>query len=58
MTEKYHINDTLNVFIKIKVLKINKDSTFGIVNINKTGMIQYLSMEFLKLLNKNTTANT
>jgi hypothetical protein len=48
VTDKYHINDSMNVFIKVKILKMNKDSISGILNANKVGVIEDLSMEFLR----------
>jgi len=38
----------VNVFIKGKIQKMNKDSVSGIVNIKKLGEIDDFSIEFLK----------
>ena len=48
ITEKYNINDTANVFIKVKILKMNKNNLNGIVDNKKPGDIEDFSMEYLK----------
>jgi hypothetical protein len=48
VTEKYNINDTANVFIKVKILKMNKNRLSGTVEEKKPGDIEDFSMEFLK----------
>ena len=48
ITDKYFINDTANVFIKVKIQKMNKDSIKGLINITKTGVIENFEMKSLK----------
>lgn len=48
ITDKYSINDTANVFIKVKILKMNKDSIKGLINISKTGVVEDFEMKSLK----------
>jgi hypothetical protein len=48
VTEKYNINDTANVFIKVKILKMNRSKLNGMVDNKKPGDIEDFSMEYLK----------
>jgi hypothetical protein len=48
VTEKYNINDTANVFIKVKILKMNKNKLMGIIDNKKPGDLEDFSMGYLK----------
>jgi len=51
--DKYHINDSTNVFIKVIINKMNKRNVSGIIVADKPGDTVNLSMEYLKLEIKN-----
>lgn len=48
VTEKFNINDTANVFIKVKILEMNKNKLNGIVDNKSPGEIEDFSMKYLK----------